>query len=60
MFAEAAERAWSVAAQLLGWRPDDFWMATPRELAGALQLPVDGAAPPSAQTVAELRARFPD
>ena len=29
----AARRLAGAAAQLLGWRPDDFWDATPAELA---------------------------
>ena len=36
-FGDAAVRYSAVAAQLLGWRPQDFWAATPRELALALQ-----------------------
>lgn len=58
-FAAAAERAWPLAAQLLGWRPGDFWESTPAELAGALGLG-GGAEPPDAAALAALRARFPD
>ena len=59
-FEQAAGRAWHFAAQLLGWRPDDFWNATPRELAEALQPPAETAEPPSAGAIAALRQRFPD
>jgi len=45
---------------LLGWRPGDFWSATPAELAvalGALRAETDA---PDASTIDELRRRFPD
>jgi uncharacterized phage protein (TIGR02216 family) len=35
-FAEAASRLAGAAALLLGWRPDEFWSATPAELAAVL------------------------
>ncbi|MEA3037721.1 MAG: hypothetical protein QOE79_234 [Sphingomonadales bacterium] len=35
-FAEAATRLAGAAALLLGWRPDEFWRATPAELAAVL------------------------
>lgn len=35
-FGPHAVRLFTLAARLLGWRPDDFWSATPAELAGAL------------------------
>jgi uncharacterized phage protein (TIGR02216 family) len=35
-FAEAASRLAGAAALLLGWRPDEFWRATPAELAAVL------------------------
>lgn len=43
-FAACAVRAMGLAAQMLGWRPDEFWRATPCELAHALA-PL-AAAPP--------------
>lgn len=55
----AARAAWFAAASLLGWRPDDFWNATPAELAGALAAP-DEAAPPDKVQIAALIERFPD
>jgi uncharacterized phage protein (TIGR02216 family) len=45
---------------LLGWRPDEFWNATPAELALALQPTVATAEPPHQSTIDELRRRFPD
>jgi hypothetical protein len=36
MFADAALAAFRAAVVGLGWRPADFWAATPAELAAAL------------------------
>lgn len=60
MFGEAAARLCSVAAMLLGWRPDEFWNATPAELALALEQPATAADPPDRPTIDELKRRFPD
>ncbi|MCW1429151.1 phage tail assembly chaperone [Novosphingobium sp. JCM 18896] len=35
-FAAAALRLYALAARLLGWRPPEFWAATPAELAAVL------------------------
>lgn len=35
----AALRLSGLAARLLGWKPDEFWAATPAELAAALAPP---------------------
>jgi hypothetical protein len=43
-FAAAALRLAGLAARLLGWRPAEFWAATPAELAAAL---APFAAPPA-------------
>jgi hypothetical protein len=43
-FGRAALRLCGVAARSLGWRPAEFWAATPAELAAALA-PSDAAAP---------------
>ena len=32
-FAESAQRLAGLVPRALGWRPDDFWQATPAELA---------------------------
>lgn len=37
MFMEGAARLAGIAAVLLGWRPGEFWAATPDELAGVLR-----------------------
>jgi uncharacterized phage protein (TIGR02216 family) len=60
-FSEAAGRLAGLAGALLGWRPDEFWRATPAELGavlGAMAGPeADGA---SSDDLARLMERFPD
>jgi uncharacterized phage protein (TIGR02216 family) len=62
VFSEAAARLAGMAGALLGWRPDEFWRATPAELAAVLAaLTGDaGAAPLSRDELARLKERFPD
>jgi hypothetical protein len=36
-FSDGAGRLAGVAGWLLGWRPDEFWRATPTELAAVLR-----------------------
>jgi hypothetical protein len=45
---------------LLGWRPDEFWNATPAELAAVLAALMPDADAPDALMIDELRRRFPD
>jgi len=46
---------------VLGWRPHEFWGATPDEVEGALTALVAPAAPPpDAATIAALKEQFPD
>jgi len=59
-FGSAAARLCSAAGTLLGWRPDEFWNATPAELALALQAPIAAGNPVDVATIDELRRRFPD
>lgn len=60
-FADAAQTLAGIAAMALGWRPDEFWHATPEELAIALGgHTAPGAAPPDDDAIAALRAQFPD
>jgi hypothetical protein len=58
-FGDAAARCCSLAAQMLGWRPAEFWSATPAELAMALRVPQECAAshPPSRETIARMMER---
>jgi len=60
-FAEGAARLAGQAGALLGWRPGEFWEATPEELAavlGALAGPSGAAA--GADDIARLKEIFPD
>lgn len=52
-FGPAALRLCGIAAQLLGWRPGEFWAATPAELATALA-PPDAAVPLGRDDLARL------
>lgn len=58
-FAATATGLCTLAAQVLGWRPAEFWSATPAELAMALA-PLDGLAaipPPTRDTIARMMER---
>lgn len=61
-FGDAAARWCGLAASLLGWRPAEFWNATPAELGMALAAPDDLAAspPPSRDTIARMMERDAD
>lgn len=60
-FTESASRLAGAAGWMLGWNPEEFWRATPAELAAVL-----GAAGESSggavtrYTVETLQERFPD
>ena len=58
-FGTSAVRFCGAAALLLGWRPSEFWEATPAELAAALE-PGEASDAPGAEVVADLMRRFPD
>ncbi|HEY0043761.1 MAG TPA: phage tail assembly chaperone [Allosphingosinicella sp.] len=61
LFAEAAGRLAGVAGALLGWRPDEFWRATPAELGAVLAAMLPEAAEGmGAGELARLSALFPD
>ncbi len=61
-FTERASRLAGLSALLLGWRPDEFWRATPVELAGIWDAArgEDAAEMPDSATIARLMERFPD
>ena len=62
-FAEGAARLAGIAGALLGWRPDEFWRATPCELAGVLRafFGEDGLNEPAGSgDLARLKEMFPD
>jgi hypothetical protein len=62
-FGAAARRLAGVSAWLLGWRPAEFWAATPDELeavfAAARGEAAQGA-PLKADELARLKEMFPD
>ncbi len=63
-FADCAQRLAGVAGALAGWRPDEFWRATPQELEAVLVALAGpegaGAPPPDAALIAMLKEQFPD
>ena len=61
-FSDSAGRLAGLAGALLGWRPDEFWRATPAELAAVLLALTGGAgaAPVTHDELARLKERFPD
>jgi uncharacterized phage protein (TIGR02216 family) len=63
-FAVAARRLAGSAGVVLGWSPDQFWRATPAELATVVAAlrgsGGESAAPPDAAAIARLKEAFPD
>ncbi|MBC7987875.1 MAG: phage tail assembly chaperone [Sphingomonadaceae bacterium] len=61
MFADRASRLAGACTLLFGWRPSDFWEATPAEL-GAILSAMDGGedARACSADLARLMERFPD
>ena len=59
-FAEASKAAARVAAALLGWRPDDFWAATPADLRTALGLDLVDDDPADSDLLRHMMEAFPD
>jgi hypothetical protein len=60
-FESAARAAARVAAALLGWRPDEFWAATPEDLRTALGLDAaSGEAPATSALLARMMEACPD
>ena len=57
--AEAARLA-GLAGALLGWRAEDFWRATPAELATILAALTPGPAAPLPHEIDRLKDLFPD
>lgn len=61
MFADGARVLAGQAGLLLGWRPQDFWAATPEDLAIALgALRPAGEPVADAAMLAQLKEQFPD
>jgi uncharacterized phage protein (TIGR02216 family) len=60
-FSEAAARLAGLAGALLGWRPDEFWRATPAELGAVLGAMVGPEVDSTSRSDLErLMERFPD
>ena len=62
-FTENAARLAGQAGVAFGWRPDEFWRATPDELETAFAAfgPVMAeAAPPDRAAIARLKEMYPD
>lgn len=53
-FAETAARLAGLAARALGWRPNEFWAATPSELALSLGADEPTDLPPTRTELAAL------
>jgi Phage tail assembly chaperone protein, TAC len=61
IFADAAVQLCGQCALLLGWRPAEFWNATPAELGCVLNaIEVQTEAPPDASDLQTLMELFPD
>ena len=64
MFATNATRLAGAAALTLGWRPAEFWAATPAELANIVAAlsasTAHAAAPPDRADISALMEMFPD
>jgi hypothetical protein len=61
VFSEGAGRLAGVAGALLGWRPDEFWRATPAELEAVLRaMAGDSPGGAEASDLARLKEMFPD
>ena len=60
-FAATATRLAGLTGAVLGWRPDEFWRATPTELAAIFDvLTPRGERPPTRDDVTRLQEQFPD
>lgn len=49
-----------LAGRLLGWRPDEFWRATPAELAAILAPAAESAAPLTRMDLSRMMEREND
>jgi uncharacterized phage protein (TIGR02216 family) len=64
LFLSNATRLAGLAGAIAGWRPDEFWRATPAELETVLAAfaapEATAPAPPDSATLAALQEQFPD
>jgi hypothetical protein len=60
-FADGSQRLAGMAAAIAGWRPDEFWRATPSELATVIAaLAGDPEASAGQSELQRLQEMFPD
>ncbi len=60
-FTESSARLAGLAGALLGWRPEEFWQATPAELAAVLRaMGGDAESAASQDDLARLMEIYPD
>lgn len=59
-FADAAGRLAGLSGALLGWRPAEFWAATPAELASILDAVAPAGPVAAAADLQRLQEMFPD
>lgn len=59
-FSHSALPLCGIAARLLGWRPHEFWAATPAELAACLADPAPAPAPLERSDLERLMKANPD
>ena len=63
LLSDSARRLAGLAGALLGWRPDEFWRATPAELAEVIEALSESASPAgsmSPEVLDRLKRMFPD
>lgn len=60
MFSQSAGRLAGLAGALLGWRPDEYWSATPTELMAILAAMTPDTPSASADDLGRLKEMFPD
>lgn len=60
-FAREARRLAGLAGVVFGWRPAEFWSATPDELAALVEACApEVAVPPERALIAAMQEAFPD
>jgi hypothetical protein len=60
LFGARAVALSGAAARILGWRPEDFWAATPAELASSLRDGGETTSRVSSEELTNLLLLFPD
>jgi urease alpha subunit len=53
-FASRAETLAAIAARILGWRPHEFWQATPADLSLCLGPPDESDSPPTHEEIRRM------